>query len=117
MLEEIAELSDEIIIARGDLGNAVGLTKLPVIQDMIARKCREKNQSFMIVTQMLASMENSPVPTRAEVNDIFQSICQGTSSVMLTGETASGLYPVEAVRILKETVTYAQQYLEAGYHI
>lgn len=116
-LEEIAELSDEIIIARGDLGNAVGLTKLPVIQDMIARKCRDRNQSFMIVTQMLASMESSPVPTRAEVNDIFQSICQGTSSVMLTGETANGQYPVEAVSILKETVTYAQQYLEAGYHI
>ena len=116
-LEEIAELSDEIIIARGDLGNAVGLTRLPVIQDMIAKKCRTMNQSFMIVTQMLASMENSAVPTRAEVNDIFQSICQGTSSVMLTGETANGLYPVEAVRILKETVTTAQQYLKTGHLI
>ena len=112
-LEEIADLSDEIIIARGDLGNAVGLTKLPVIQDMLARKCRTRNQSFMIVTQMLASMESSSVPTRAEVNDIFQSICQGTSSVMLTGETANGQYPVESMRILKETVVQAQQYLES----
>ena len=116
-LEEIAELSDEIIIARGDLGNAVGLTRLPVIQDMIARKCRMMNQSFMIVTQMLASMESNPVPTRAEVNDIFQSICQGTSSVMLTGETANGRYPVEAVSVLKETVVMAQEYLENGCQI
>lgn len=111
-LEEISKEADEIIIARGDLGNAVGLAKLPMVQDRIASLCKEYGKPFMVVTQMLASMEQNPIPTRAEVNDIFQSIVQGTSSVMLTGETASGRYPVEAMRMLCTTVEESLFYLK-----
>ena len=62
---------------------------------------------FMVVTQMLASMEHSAVPTRAEVSDIYNAICDGASSVMVTGETAVGEYPIEVIRYLARTVTYA----------
>ena len=67
---------------------------------------------FMVVTQMLASMEHSPVPTRAEVSDIFNAVCDGASSVMVTGETAVGDYPVEVIRYLAKTAGEALRYLE-----
>ena len=67
----------------------------------------------MVVTQMLASMEHNAVPTRAEVNDIFNAVCDGAASVMVTGETAVGEYPVEVIRYLANTVKEAQSYLAA----
>ena len=87
-LAEIASVADEIVIARGDLGNAIPLYKLPVVQAEIAEICNKMKIPFMVVTQMLASMETQQIPTRAEVNDIFHGIQQGASSIMLTGETA-----------------------------
>ena len=66
----------------------------------------------MVVTQMLASMERSPVPTRAEVSDIFNAVCDGAASVMVTGETAVGEHPVEVIRYLANTVREAQSYLQ-----
>lgn len=110
-LPELIPYCDEIVIARGDLGNAVPLSRLPVIQQQIAGLCRKKNKSFMVVTQMLNSMITNPVPTRAEVNDIFHAIMDGASSVMLTGETAAGNYPIEAMRCLVETGEEAARYL------
>ena len=109
-LVEILPEADEIVIARGDLGNAVPLWELPAAQKKIAAACSKEGKPFMIVTQMLASMEHSPVPTRAEISDIFNAILDGASSVMLTGETAVGDYPTEAVRYLSATVKAAEQY-------
>lgn len=102
-LYELLPYCDHIVIARGDLGNAVPLTKLPVIQQKISDICNEEGMPFMVVTQMLNSMMESAVPTRAEVTDIFHAIREGASSVMLTGETAAGQYPVEAMRVLVDT--------------
>lgn len=102
-LEEILPLTDMLVIARGDLGNAVPLYKLPGVQKEISEKCLAAGVPFMIVTQMLASMEQSPVPTRAEVSDIFNAVADGASAVMITGESASGLYPVEASEFLVRT--------------
>ncbi|MBR5095373.1 MAG: pyruvate kinase [Oscillospiraceae bacterium] len=112
MLPELLPACDEIVIARGDLGNAMPLWELPAAQKHIAAACREAGRAFMVVTQMLASMEQSPVPTRAEVSDIFNAVLDGAASVMITGETAAGKYPVEAARYLTETVRQAERYQE-----
>ena len=103
-LENFFGLADEIVIARGDLGNAMPLWELPGVQKDISRRCKAAGVPFMVVTQMLASMEHSAVPTRAEVSDIYNAICDGASSVMVTGETAVGQYPIEVIRYLSRTV-------------
>ena len=100
---EILPLADMVVIARGDLGNAVPLWELPRIQKEISQQCLSADVPFMVVTQMLASMERSPVPTRAEVSDIFNAVSDGASAVMITGESASGLYPVRASEYLVKT--------------
>ena len=99
-LRELIPECDCIVIARGDLGNAVSLLKLPAVQQKIASICREQGASFMVVTELLASMAERPVPTRAEVNDIFHAVTDGADALMLTGETAAGKYPVEAMKLL-----------------
>ena len=110
-LDELLPVSDEIVIARGDLGNAVPLWELPAVQKMIAEKCRNAGVPFMVVTQMLASMEKSAVPTRAEVSDIFNAVLDGAASVMVTGETAVGQYPVDVISYLAKTAACAEEFL------
>lgn len=110
-LAELLDDCDEIVIARGDLGNAMPLWELPVVQARMAGMCREVRKPFMVVTQMLASMEQAAVPTRAEVSDIFRAVSEGASSVMLTGETAAGKYPVEAMEYMVNTVREAEQWM------
>ena len=102
-IDEILPLADMLVIARGDLGNAVPLWQLPYVQKEISEKCLAGKVPFMVVTQMLASMENAPVPTRAEVSDIFHAVADGASAVMITGESASGRYPVRASEYLVKT--------------
>ena len=109
-LEEILPYADVIVIARGDLGNDMPLWRLPAVQKQISTACRAAGKPFIVVTQMLASMENAPIPTRAEVNDIFNAVIDGAWGVMLTGETAVGKYPVEAIRYLTKTAESAQDW-------
>lgn len=111
-LEELIPHCDEIVIARGDLGNALDLWELPAVQKRIAEVCRKKGRDFMVVTQMLDSMTHKQVPTRAEVSDIFNAVLDGASSVMVTGETAAGDYPDLAIRYLSKTVHEAESYLD-----
>lgn len=106
-LDEIMDASDQICIARGDLGNSLPLWKLPAIQKDVARRCRERNKPFCLVTQLLWSMEQRPVPTRAEVCDIYNGVLDGASSLMLTGETAAGKWPVQAMGYLVKTANEA----------
>ena len=110
-LPELLTECDEIVIARGDLGNAVPLWELPGLQKRIAAVCRAAGVPFMVVTQMLASMESRPVPTRAEVSDVFNAVLDGAASVMLTGETAAGAYPAEAMAYMVKTVRAAERFL------
>lgn len=112
-LDELIPACDEIVIARGDLGNAMPLWELPRVQKQIAAKCRAAGRDFMVVTQMLYTMEHAAVPTRAEVSDVFNAIVDGAASVMLTGETAVGEYPVEAIRYMAKTAAEAVRYLES----
>ncbi len=110
-IDELLPFCDEIVIARGDLGNAMPLWELPVVQAKIAKLCNKAKTPFMVVTQMLATMEYAAVPTRAEVSDIFRAIEEGAASVMLTGETAAGKYPVEAMEYMVNTVREAEAYV------
>lgn len=109
-LDELIPHCDEIVIARGDLGNAMQLWELPAAQKRIAKACRESGRDFMVVTQMLESMTHRQVPSRAEVNDIFNAVIDGASSVMVTGETAAGEYPALVIRYLYRTAHEAEEY-------
>ena len=111
-LAELLPHADEIVIARGDLGNAVPLWELPAVQKRIAARCRENGTPFMVVTQMLASMEHSRVPTRAEMSDIFNAVLDGAASVMVTGETAAGEYPADVIRYLALAAHAAETFLK-----
>ena len=102
-LETLLPEADVIIIARGDLGNDMPLWELPKVQKQIEAICKAHNKPYIVVTQMLSSMETNPVPTRAEVSDIFHAVYHGAWGVMITGESAIGKYPVEAVRYLANT--------------
>ncbi len=108
------DLADCIVIARGDLGNAVPLWQLPAIQKGIAALCIARGKPFLVVTQLLASMEERAVPTRAEVSDIFNAVLDGAWALMLTGETAAGRYPAEAMTYLCNTVVEAMRFLQMG---
>ena len=110
-LDSILKEADVIIIARGDLGNDMELWELPAVQKDIASACIRAGKPFIVVTQMLASMETSPVPTRAEVSDIFNAVMDGAYGVMITGESAVGQYPVEAVKYLANTARRAENWL------
>ena len=109
-LHSLFPYCDHIVIARGDLGNAVPLPELPATQKRIARMCLLAKKPFMVVTQLLNSMEQKPVPTRAEVSDIFNAVLDGASSLMLTGETALGKYPAKAMQVLSDTSFEALRY-------
>ena len=111
-IDEIIDVSDMIVIARGDLGNDVPLPQLPGVQKDIAARCLAKHIPFLVVTQMLTSMIDHPVPTRAEVSDIFNAVTDGASAVMVTNETAVGSYPAEVIRFLRETADAAEQWIQ-----
>ena len=99
-MPELLPVSDMIVIARGDLGAAFGIYALPPLQKRLAAACRAAGAPFMVVTQLLYSMQQNPVPTRAEVSDIYNAVLDGAAALMLTNETAAGKYPAEAMRAL-----------------
>lgn len=109
-LNELIEGSDVVVIARGDLGNSMPLWKLPAAQKRIEEACRKAGRPFIVVTQLLSSMEERAVPTRAEVNDIFNSVLDGASGLMVTGETAAGKYPAEVMKYLNNTAEEALRF-------
>lgn len=125
-LDQILSEADGIVVARGDLGMNLGLENVPSVQRRIVRVCLRSGKPVVIATQLLESMVSSPVPTRAEVSDLYTAVIQGADAVMLTGETAVGSYPVEVVRWARRIIERAEKDLEespeiferpAGYEI
>jgi len=111
--EEILDQCNGIMVARGDLGVEIPYEEVPLIQEKLIAKTLERGLPVIVATQVLESMTHSPVPTRAEVTDIANAIRQGTSALMLSGETASGKYPLESVQTMSKVCAHVEQGLEA----
>ena len=107
-MDEIIEVSDGIMVARGDMGVEVPFTRLPAIQKNLISKCYRAGKIVVTATQMLDSMQQNPRPTRAEVSDVANAIYDRTTAIMLSGESAAGLYPLESVTAMKDIAEFTE---------
>lgn len=110
-LSEIIKEADGIMIARGDLGNEIPIEEIPFVEKEIIEKCKKAHKPVIVATQMLLSMTQNPNPTRAEVTDVAYAIINGADAVMLSEESASGKYPLEAVQIMERIIAESERYL------
>ncbi len=110
-LDQILTEADAIMIARGDLANEVALEKIPFVQDEIVKKCKKAGKPVVVATQLLYTMKDYPIPTRAEATDVITAVLQGTDATMLSEETAQGKYPIKAVYVMEKMLLEAEKHL------
>lgn len=110
-IDEIIEVTDGVMVARGDLGNEYPLEEIPFIQHKIIEKCNAKGKMVIVATQMMLSMVDSPTPTRAEVSDVAYAIIDGADGVMLSEESATGKHPVEAISMMEKIALASEKHL------
>lgn len=114
-LESIIEVSDGIMVARGDLGVEVPMQQLPMLQKLMIQRCREYGRFCIVATEMLESMKKSARPTRAEVSDVANAVLDGTDAIMLSGETTVGKFPIETVTYMANIAENAESYYDYDY--
>jgi len=114
-IDAIIDVTDAVMVARGDLGVELPMQEVPLLQKAIVRKCLEKGRPVIVATQMLESMIESATPTRAEVNDVANAVLDGADAVMLSGETSVGKYPVEAVNAMRKVIENIEELGEVEY--
>ncbi len=112
VMREIVEATDVIMVARGDMAAEVGPEVVPIVQQKLVRLCRQYNKTCIVATQTMGSMVDSPIPTRAEANDVATAVLQGADVVMLSEETAMGNYPLEVIATLKKIILYTQEHAD-----
>lgn len=116
-LNEILEISDGVMVARGDLGVELNPEQVPTVQKTIIKRAREMNKVVITATQMLETMSVNPIPTRAEASDVANAIFDGTDAIMLSGETASGNHPLRVVKMMRKIADEAEQSPYMDYNI